>query len=92
MAKSYARYHDNIVQFQPKDNVKLQRMTQGMEQLEHESHLFIVVLGTLIGATIALFIGYHINPSVFHSLLLSIFPIIIAYLLRRVYIYTLIHS
>lgn len=92
MAKSYAKYEDNIVQFQRKDQVKVQRTVEVMDQLEHESHLFIVVLGTVIGAILALFIGYHINTGIVQFLLLSILPVFCAYLLRRVYIYTLTHS
>lgn len=92
MAKSYAKYEDNIVQFQRKDQVKVQRTVEVMDQLEHESHLFIVVLGTVIGAILALFIGYHINTGIVQFLLLSILPVFSAYLLCRVYIYTLTHS
>ncbi|APX63454.1 FUSC family protein [Acinetobacter schindleri] len=92
MAKSYAKYEDNIVQFQRKDQVKVQRTVEVMDQLEHESHLFIVVLGTVIGAILALFIGYHINTGIVQFLLLSILPVFSAYLLRRVYIYTFTHS
>ena len=36
MAKSYAKYEDNIVQFQRKDQVKVQRTVEVMDQLEHE--------------------------------------------------------
>lgn len=46
----------------------------------------------VIGAILALFIGYHINIMIMHFILLSILPICLAYLLRKVYIYTLTHS
>jgi len=92
MAKSYAKYQDNIVQFQRKGQPQLQANVNTMEQLEQESHLFIVILGTIIGAILALFIGYHVNTGVVQFMLLSILPVVSAYFLRRVYIYTLTHS
>lgn len=60
-------------------------------QLNHQSHLFIVILGTLLGATIALSIGYSIKAHLFSYLLLTSIPIIISYILRKVYIYTLLN-
>lgn len=102
MANSYLKFQnnqDNIVQFRRKELQKMQPQivpetdtVNEMEQLEQESHLFIVVLGTMIGAILALFIGYHLNTGVVQFLLLSILPVFSAYFLRRVYIYTLIHS
>lgn len=92
MAGSLAQDSDNLVQFQPKENIKLQRLHQISEELEQQSHLFVVILGTVIGAILALFIGYHINTSIMHLILLSILPICLAYFLRKVYIYTLTHS
>ncbi len=92
MAKSYAKYQDNIVRFQRKDQPQPQDSVNMMEQLEQESHLFIVVLGTIIGAILALFIGYHLNTGPVQFMLLSILPVFSAYFLRRVYIYTVTHS
>ena len=92
MTGSLVQDSDNLVQFQPKENIKLQRLRQITEELEQQSHLFVVILGTVIGAILALFIGYHINTSIMHFILLSILPICLAYLLRKVYIYTLTHS
>ena len=37
-----------------KKNTKLERITQLIDELEAESHLFIVILGTIIGAILAL--------------------------------------
>ncbi len=74
------------------ENIKLQQLHQISEELEQQSHLFVVILGTVIGAILALFIGYHINTSIMHFILLSILPICLAYFLRKVYIYTLTHS
>lgn len=54
--------------------------------------MFVVILGTVIGAILALFIGYHLNTSVIHFMLLSVLPVCLAYGLRKVYIYTLTHS
>ena len=90
--KIEAPIRDNIVQFQPRENLKQQRQVQATDQLQRESHLFIVILGTIIGACIALFIGYHVEATVMHILLLSIFPLGIAYLMRRIYIHTLMNS
>jgi len=92
MANSLARDPDNIVRFQPKENTKLERIIQLTDELEAESHLFIVILGTIIGAILALFIGYHIEATAAHYLLLSALPVCLAYSLRKVYIYTLTHS
>lgn len=92
MTGSVSQRPDNLVQFQPKENIKLQRLNQITDELESESHVFVVILGTLIGAILALFVGYHINTSIIHFILLSILPVCLAYLLRKVYIYTLIHS
>ena len=92
MAQALARSEDNIIPFQPQANLKLQRLNQITFELEHESHLLIVFLGTVIGAVLALFVGYHLNSSPIHFLLLITLPIGLAYLLRRVYIYTLIQT
>lgn len=92
MANLIARNSDNLVRFQSKNNAKLQTIHQITDELESQSHLFIVVLGTVIGAILALFIGYHINAGAVHFLLLGILPLCLAYVLRKVYIYTLTHS
>ena len=92
MTSSLARDPDNLVQFQPKENIKQQRLHQVNDELESQSHVFVVILGTVIGAILALFIGYHLNTSVIHFMLLSVLPVCLAYDLRKVYIYTLTHS
>ena len=92
MANSLARDSDHIARFQTKETAQLERITQMTDELEEQSHLFIVVLGTIIGAILALFIGYHIDAAAVHFLLLSALPVCLAYSLRKVYIYTLTHS
>lgn len=59
--------------------------------LNAESHIFIVVLGALIGSAIAFAIGYTISANWLEYGLLILIPLIIAYCLRRVYIYTLLN-
>lgn len=92
MARALAKHQDNIIPFQPQVNLKLQRLHQINFELESESHLFIVCLGTVIGAIFALFVGYHLNSSAIHFLLLITLPVCCAYLLRKIYIYTLVQT
>lgn len=92
MGKALSKNEDNIVPFQPRLDIKSQRLNQMTVALENESHLFIVMLGTTIGATIALFVGYHIHTSALHFLLLSVIPVCLAYILRKIYIHTLIQT
>lgn len=61
-------------------------------KLEQRTHLFIVVLGMLIGSSIALGVGYHLNATPLNFSLLSLIPITLAYTLRKVYIHTLTHT
>lgn len=56
-----------------------------------ESHIFIVLLGAVLGAIIALAIGYSIQASLWSYISLSLIPIISSYILREVYIYTLLN-
>ena len=60
--------------------------------LNQESHLFIVVLGTMIGAILSIFIAYHLNSNLLSYALLSVLPFTFAHSLRKVYIHTLVHS
>ena len=60
--------------------------------LNQESHLFIVVLGTVIGAILSIFIVYHLNSNPLSYTLISVVPFSLAYSLRKVYIHTLVHS
>ncbi len=60
-------------------------------ELNQQPHFFIVVMGTIIGAILALFIGYHIEPIAWQVALLASIPWALAYLLRKVYLYTLVH-
>lgn len=64
--------------------------TRSQTRLDQQSHLLVVILGTLIGAVFALFIGYHLNSS-WENLWLVSLPLGMSYLLRKVYIYTLLH-
>lgn len=59
--------------------------------LHAESHIFIVLLGAILGAIIALAIGYSIQASLWSYISLSLIPIISSYILREVYIYTLLN-
>jgi hypothetical protein len=61
-------------------------------KLEQRTHLFIVVLGMLIGSSISLGIGYHLYSTLFNYGLLILIPIVFAYTLRKVYIHTLTHT
>lgn len=58
--------------------------------LEKKSHVFIVFLGTLIGCILSLFFAYSFNSAFIFILLLSILPISTAYVLRKVYVNTMI--
>lgn len=60
--------------------------------LNQKSHLFIVVLGAVIGAILSIFIAYHLNYNPLSYTLISVIPFALAYSLRKVYIHTLVHS
>ena len=60
--------------------------------LNQKPHLFIVVLGTVIGAILSTFIAYHLNSNPLIYTLISVIPFALAYSLRKVYIHTLVHS
>ena len=49
-------------------------------------------MGAILGGIIAAFIGYHLPANFLNYALLCAIPILMAYTLRRVYIYTLTHS
>ena len=70
----------------------LQKAEQIKQTLEQESHLFIVMLGAVIGSILSLFIAYHLTPNLLEYSLLGVIPFALAYSLRKVYIHTLIHS
>ena len=61
-------------------------------QLNQESHMFIVCMGMVIGAILALFIGYHLNSTGLNAMLLLSLPVILTYLLRKIYIHTLVYA
>jgi hypothetical protein len=56
-------------------------------QLNQESHM-----GMVIGAILALFIGYHLNSTGLNAMLLLSLPVILTYLLRKIYIHTLVYA
>lgn len=58
--------------------------------LEQKSHTFIVFLGAFIGGILSVFISYHLNSTFIFFVFLSILPISFAYILRKVYINTLV--
>ncbi|TCH64352.1 FUSC family protein [Acinetobacter sp. ANC 4862] len=60
--------------------------------LDKQSHLFIVILGAVIGTILSIFIAYHLKPNLFEYALLSVIPFALSYSLRKVYIHTLVHS
>ncbi|AMW78216.1 hypothetical protein AMD27_04445 [Acinetobacter sp. TGL-Y2] len=60
-------------------------------QLNQQSHIFVVFLGAILGAFIALAIGYSIEVSLLHYSTLSLIPVLTSFVLRKVYIHTLIH-
>ena len=58
--------------------------------LEQKSHLFIVFLGALIGGILSIFITYQLNITSMLFVFLSILPIGFSYILRKVYINTIL--
>ena len=60
-------------------------------QLSQQSHIFVVFLGAVLGAIIALAIGYSIEASLLHYSVLALIPVLMSFVLRKVYIHTLIH-
>lgn len=61
------------------------------QSLEKQSHIFIVILGSILGTIFSAFIAYHISYSFINFLFLMIIPILVSYFLRKVYIHTLVH-
>lgn len=59
--------------------------------LNAESHIFIVLLGSILGGMIALAIGHSVQASPVNFVMLSLIPIGMSYILRKVYIYTLLN-
>lgn len=69
-----------------------QKTTAIKNILNQKPHLFIVVLGAVIGAILSTFIAYHLNSNPLSYTLISVIPFALAYSLRKVYIHTLVHS
>ena len=61
-----------------------------LSTLEKKNHFLIVIMGTVIGAIFALFIAYQLNLDSIFFVFLCIFPIGFAYILRKVYINTIL--
>lgn len=59
--------------------------------LEQQPHFFILFLGLITGSVIALAVGFALKVNLFNAILLMLVPIAICYLLRKVYIYTLLN-
>ena len=83
---NYARRFHTI---REKNHQKLAEIKMALEQ---ESHLFIVILGAVIGSILSIFIAYHLKPNLFEYAILSAIPFALSYSLRKVYIHTLVHS
>ena len=90
--REHSEVRDNIVFFPPQYNHRMQRIAEAKFTLNQQPHLFILMLGFVIGGIISLFIGYHIAHHVLSYVALFFLPITIAYLLRRVYIHTLMQN
>ncbi|WP_296277678.1 hypothetical protein [uncultured Acinetobacter sp.] len=61
------------------------------KSLNQQPHFLILILGLVTGSTIAMAIGYGLKAHFALSLFLIIIPIALCYLLRKVYIYTVLH-
>lgn len=73
------------------DSIPQKRLENIRTKLEQESHIFIICLGMVIGTTLSLFIGYHLNTTLINIFLLMSLPVALTYCLRKIYIHTLIH-
>lgn len=80
------------LRFTPVKSLSALCHTEIQNRLEHKSHTFIVALGAILGGIIAAFVGYHLQAHFLNYALLCAIPILVAYSLRRVYIYTLTHA
>lgn len=69
-----------------------QYLHQRKLQLNQQTHLFIVLMGMVLGTVLASFMAYHLNMTVFNGGLLLSFPVLLTYMLRKIYIHTLVHT
>lgn len=76
----------------PNINLQLQDLQGRKQQLNQQTHLFIVLMGMVLGAVLTLFIAYHLEMNVLNIALLLTFPVLLTYMLRKVYIHTLVHT
>ena len=72
--------------------VTADHLQQRKSQLNQQTHVFIVLMGMVLGAVLASFMAYHLNMTVLNSGLLLSFPVLLTYLLRKIYIHTLAHT
>ena len=92
MPKTIISNSMQTLRFTPVKSLSALCHTEIQNRLEDESHTFIVAMGAILGGIIAAFIGYHLPANFLNYALLCAVPILMAYTLRRVYIYTLTHS
>lgn len=59
------------------------------DDLEHQSHLFIVLVGAIIGAIITMAVSLHLNITPISYAVFFIIPLAFSFILRKVYIHTL---
>lgn len=90
--EKHSQIHDNIVLFPPQYSQKTHRLAEAKISIKQQPHVFILLLGLMIGSVFALFIAYHIPANAMSYGLLFFIPMLLAYLLRRVYIHTLIQN
>lgn len=75
----------------PTTNLHAQYLQGRKQQLNQQSHVFMIAFGMFIGAILALFVGYHLNMTLFNVAVLLSLPIILTYMLRKIYIHTVVH-
>ena len=92
MPRSISRSADYARRFHTIREKNHQKLAEIKMALEQESHLFIVILGAVIGSILSIFIAYHLKPNLFEYAMLSAIPFALSYSLRKVYIHTLVHS
>lgn len=85
MTPHHAALHNLNMLRKRVDPLKLEKL------LNQQPHFLVLLLGLVTGSTIALAIGFTLKANLAISLLLSLIPIALCYLLRKVYIYTLLH-
>lgn len=77
--QSFSTFSQNI------DQIQLEKI------LNQQPHFFILIMGFIIGSVIAIAIGFSFKVSALAILLLTCIPFVLCFLLRKVYIHTLLH-